>query len=123
MGRSISYRAGAFQTLAAVALAGKLPQSVTPAQVRGALTAVLRRTLEPEGTFDAHGWLQIGLAGHQPHLGETYISTGSLYLCSAALLPLGLPETDAFWTDPSLPWTAQKAWGGVNLPADHAVAG
>ncbi len=120
-GRSITYRAGAFQALAAVALAGKLPHELPPAQVRGALGAVLRRTLTPEGTFDADGWLRIGLAGHQPHLGEAYISTGSLYLCSGALLPLGLPADDAFWTGDALPWTSQKAWGGVDLPADHAI--
>ena len=120
-GRSITYRAGAFQTLAAVALAGRLPEELPPAQVRAALTAVLRRTLEPAGTFDAHGWLQIGLAGHQPHLGEPYISTGSLYLCSGALLPLGLPPDDPFWTGDAVPWTSQKAWAGVDLPADHAM--
>ena len=121
IGRSITYRAGAFQTLAAMALAGKLPAQLPPAQVRSVLTAVQRRTLEAAGTFDKHGWLQIGLAGHQPHLGEPYISTGSLYLCSGALLPLGLPADDPFWTGDALPWTAQKAWGGADLPADHAV--
>ena len=120
-GRSITYRAGAFQTLATVALAKRLPAKLPPAQVRGALTAVLRRTLEPEGTFDANGWLQIGLCGHQPHLGDAYISTGSLYLCSTALLPLGLPESDPFWTDPAVPWTSQKVWSGVDLPADHSI--
>ena len=26
------------------------------------------------------GWLRIGFCGHQPGVGETYISTGSLYL-------------------------------------------
>ena len=120
-GRSITYRAGAFQTLAAVALSRTLPKELPPAQVRGALTAVQRRTLEAPGTFDEHGWLQIGLAGHQPNLGEPYISTGSLYLCSGALLPLGLPADDPFWIGEPLPWTSQKAWGGTDLPADHSV--
>ena len=120
-GRSITYRAGAFQTLAAVALVGALPKELPPAQVRGALTAVLRRTLEPAGTFDAQGWLQIGLAGHQPHLGEAYISTGSLCLRSGALLPLGLPAGNPFWMGEAVPWTSQKAWGGTDLPADHAI--
>jgi hypothetical protein len=54
-------------------------------------------------------------------LGEPYISTGSLYLCSAALLPLGLPASDPFWSAPPAPTTWQKIWSGVNLPADHAV--
>ena len=92
------------------------------AQVRGALTAVIRRTLEAPGTFDADGWLRIGLCGHQPGIGETYISTGSLYLCAVALLPLGLPASDAFWSAPSQPWTSAKAWSGKAFPIDHALA-
>ncbi len=120
-GRSITYRGGAFQALAAVALAGALPDGLPPAQVRGALTAVLHRTLKPAGTFDARGWLQIGLAGHQPRLGESYTSTGSLYLCSEVLLPLGLPADDPFWTGDAVPWTSQKVWSGAALPADHVI--
>ncbi|MEI6466021.1 MAG: DUF2264 domain-containing protein, partial [Verrucomicrobiota bacterium] len=79
VGRSIAYRCGAFQGLALAAQRHLLPKDVTPAQVRVALTRVIRRTLEAPGTFDANGWLTIGLAGHQPGLGETYISTGSTY--------------------------------------------
>jgi hypothetical protein len=121
IGRSITYRAGAFQVLAQMALLGQLPPPLTPAQVRAALTAVLRRTLEAPGTFDGDGWLRIGLWGHQPHLGETYISTGSLYLCSAALLPLGLPASDNFWTSPGEDWTSRKLSSGQDLAADHAI--
>ena len=51
---------------------------------------LLRRSLEAPDSFDANGWLQIGFCGHQPGVGETYISTGSLYLCAVGLLPLGL---------------------------------
>ena len=58
--------------------------------MRGALTAIIRRSIEAPGTFDADGWLRIGFCGHQPGVGETYISTGSLYLCAVGLLPLGL---------------------------------
>ena len=67
-----------------------------------------------------NGWLQIGLAGHQPALGEPYISTGSLYLCSAAWLPLGLPPDDPFWSHPPQPWTSQTIWSGKDIPADHS---
>ncbi len=120
VGRSITYRCGAFHLLADCSLRRMLPQEVLPQQVRCALTAVQRRTLGAAGTFSAEGWLQIGLAGHQPSLGETYISTGSLYLASAAWLPLGLPPADPFWSAPAAPWTQQKAWSGVDLPVDHA---
>lgn len=66
IGRSIAYRCGAFQGLAHAAWRKLLPKEVTPAQARVALSSVIRRTLEAPGTFDAQGWLRIGLAGWQP---------------------------------------------------------
>ena len=121
LGRSIAYRGGAFQSLALAAWRHGLPAGLSPAQVRRALTSVLQRTLGAPGTFDANGWLRIGLAGAQPSLAEDYISTGSLYLCSTLLLPLGLPAADPFWADPDEPTTWERAWSGVDLPADHAL--
>lgn len=123
IGRSLAYRFGAFQSLAQSALLHTLPAEITPPQVRAALTAVIRRQMEAPGTFDDDGWLTVGFCGHQPNIGETYICTGSVYLCAAGLLPLGLPPSDPFWADPSAPWTSQKAWGGVNLECDHALRG
>ena len=123
IGRSITYRCGAFHLLADVARRHMLPEDLPPEQVRCALAAVIHRTLTPEGTFDASGWLRIGLSGHQPALGESYISTGSLYLCTNAFLPLGLPPEDRFWSASSVPWTSQKLWSGSDLPADHAIEG
>jgi len=121
IGRSIAYRGGAFQHLAHMALRRELPNELAPAQVRGALTAVICRTLEAPGTFDAQGWLQIGLAGNQPSLGEDYISTGSLYLCSTAFLPLGLSVNEPFWAGVPQPWTSQRLWQGDDLPCDRAL--
>ena len=121
IGRSIAYRCGAVHALVQSALRRALPDGVTPVQVRGALSAVIDRTLEAPGTFDANGWLQVGFCGHQPAIGETYISTGSLYLCSVAFLPLGLPPSDEFWSAPGQPWTSKRAWSGQSFPIDHAV--
>ena len=121
VGRSITYRTGAMQLLAQVALFGSLAAPLTGPRVRTALTAVMRRLLEAPGTFDEHGWLTIGFCGYQPHLGEDYISTGSLYLCSAVLLPLGLPQADAFWQGPAEDWTSRRLWRGEDAPADHAI--
>ncbi len=121
LGRSIAYRAGAFHHLSDMALRQQLPESLNPEQVRGALTAVIRKTLEAPGTYTKDGWLNIGLYGQQPDLAEFYITTGSLYLCATAFLPLGLPETDAFWSKPAAPWTAAKVWNGQGAPADHAL--
>ena len=121
VGRSLAYRCGVLHGLAQVALLEKLPPTLAPAQVRGGMTAVMRRLLDAPGVFDDAGWLRIGFAGAQPAIGETYISTGSLYLCAAAFLPLGLPPENSFWSGPAMAWTSQKAYSGVNLPADKAL--
>lgn len=121
IGRSITYRFGAFQLLAQMALRRDLPEGVTPAQVRSGLTAVIRRTMQADDLFDADGWLRLGLYGHQPDLAESYISTGSLYLCSVVFLPLGLPPDDPFWADPPADWTAKRIWQGEDLPNDRAL--
>jgi hypothetical protein len=121
LGRSVVYRCGAFHALAQAGLRRTLPAEVAPAQAREALTAVIARTLEAPNTFDDQGWLRIGLAGHQPGLGERYISTGSLYLCAFALLPLGLPPSDPFWADPPVDWTGKRAWAGHQVPIDKAM--
>jgi hypothetical protein len=122
VGRSIAYRFGALQLLAQMALRRELPEEVQPAQVRGALTAVIRRQSEAPGTFDVNGWLRIGFCGHQPGIGERYISTGSLYLCAVGLLPLGLPASDPFWSAPAADWTARRAWSGQPFPIDKALS-
>ncbi len=121
IGRSLPYRFGAFQHLSQMALQHQLPNEITPAQVRSALTTVIRRMYEMPGTFDKNGWLTIGFCGHQPDIAETYISTGSLYLCSVGLLALGLPPEDPFWADAPAEWTQVKIWSGENVPADHAI--
>jgi hypothetical protein len=121
IGRSLCYRFGAFHLLADISLRRQLPDGVFPEQVRSALTAVIRRMIDAPGTFDPEGWLRVGFYGHQPEIAESYISTGSLYLCSAAWLPLGLPASDPFWDHLALPWTAKKIWMGDDVKADHAI--
>ena len=76
--------------------------------------------MEAPGTFDDKGWLKIGLVGSQPSMGEAYVNTGSLYLCTTGFLPLGLPADDPFWATPDEPWTTVKMWQGVDMPADHS---
>jgi hypothetical protein len=121
IGRSLVYRFGAFQLLGQVALMKILPDGISAAQVRCALTTVIRRMIEAEGTFDDNGWLTIGFCGHQPGLGEEYISTGSLYLCLTGLLPLGLPPDDEFWASPPQKWTSQRMWSGQDVLPDQAL--
>ncbi|MDD5350883.1 MAG: DUF2264 domain-containing protein [Chthoniobacteraceae bacterium] len=133
IGRSITYRMGAFHLLAYAAWKGFLPtggageeeanrpawlhpaEPLPPSQVRCALTAVMRRMMDAPGTFDENGWLAIGVCGRQPALGDVYISTASLYLCTAIFLPLGLPPGDPFWSGPAMPWTSARLWSGEDL--------
>lgn len=122
VGRSITYRFGAFQLLSQLALQHRLgAEGPSPAQVRCGLTAVLRRVMAAPGLFDASGWLQPGVYGLQPNLAEGYINTGSLYLCCAFFLPLGLPDSDPFWAMPDEPWTAKRVWEGSAVPIDHSI--
>ncbi|MBQ8751878.1 MAG: DUF2264 domain-containing protein, partial [Clostridia bacterium] len=71
--------------------------------------------------FDENGWLTVGVCGSQPGMGEAYISTGSLYLCCAVFLPLGLPENDPFWSDPDTAWTMQSLWNGEDRECEHWI--
>jgi len=121
IGRSLAYRFGAFHLLADMSFREKLPEDVSLEQVRCALTTVMRRMTSAPGTFDSNGWLTIGFAGHQPSMGERYISTGSCYLCSAAWLPLGLAEDNVFWAGNARQWTALKLWSGEDVHVDHAI--
>jgi hypothetical protein len=121
VGRSLAYRFGAFQALSQTVCEGLLPAEIKPAQVRCALTKVIQRMVESPETFDDKGFLQVGFAGHQPSIGEPYITAASTYLCATVLLPLGLPASHAFWSDPDADWTALKLWNGEDLPCDKAL--
>ena len=121
VGRSLAYRFGAFQHLAQMALEHNLPYNVKPNQVRSGLTAVIRRVMTAPETFDENGWLRIGWCGAQLGVGEVYISTGSLYLCMAVFLPLGLPPEDLFWSGETIDWTSKKMWSGGECEIDEAL--
>ncbi len=117
IGRSLCYRFGAFQLLSQSCLQHFC--TLSPAAVRCALTAVIDRVME-SGIFDDDGWLLHGIYGEQISLAEPYICTGSLYLCSTVFLPLGLPESDPFWSGEDEAWTSKKMFSGENVASDHA---
>ena len=120
VGRSICYRFGAFQMLAQAALQHRLQSHIAPASVRCALTAVIHRVMSAPDMFDSNGWLLPGVYGEQPELAEPYICVGSLYLCSAVFLPLGLSPEDPFWSAPDVDWSGKKVWTGQHITIDHA---
>ena len=122
IGRSLAYRFGAFHLLATMALRRQLPDGVSPAQVRACAHG--RHSSHDRSARNVRrAWLADRRLLRSSAVGcaRRYISTGSLYLCSAALLPLGLPAADPFWSGPAQPWTARKIWSGQNVPIDHAI--
>lgn len=119
VGRSMTYRMGAFQTLALSAWKYELPKTLSNGQVRNALTSVMKRMFSVEGNFNKEGFLQLGFVGHQPELADYYTNNGSLYITSLVFLPLGLPANHPFWTSAAEEWTSQKAWGGKPFRKDY----
>ena len=131
VGRSIPYRMAVLQPLAQLAWRKQLPQELHDGQVRAAITAVANRMFygqleNPDQNakalsknYNEGGFLTIGFVGPHPNVADWYTNNGSLYLTSLAFLPLGLPETDSFWTAPAEKWTSKKAWEGDDFPKDH----
>lgn len=121
LGKSLSYRCGVFHLLSQAALLKILPRNINPAQVRSALTKVLRRQFQNKNNFNTDGWLIIGLNGSQIDISENDINTGSLYLCCAIFLALGLDSNDLFWKAPSAEWSSLKAWNGNQIQQDQSI--
>ena len=131
VGRSIPYRMAVLQPLAQLAWRKQLPQELHEGQVRAAITAVANRMFYGQvenpnqdakalsKNYNEGGFLTIGFVGPHPNVADWYTNNGSLYLTSLAFLPLGLPETDPFWTAPAEKWTSKKAWEGDDFPKDH----
>jgi hypothetical protein len=121
VGRSSTYRVGAFQPLAKLSLENALPEGIAPAQVRCALTAVMKNMFIPK-TFTKDGWLTMGLVGdQQKDLADYYSNTGSMYITSLVFLVLGLPASSEFWSGAFTEWTQRRAWSGKPFPKDFAV--
>lgn len=120
-GRSITYRTGAFQVLAQTALLNRNPEQIPAAQIRCAMTAMMKRMYEACNNFDADGWLVLGFCGSQPAVADYYTSTGSLYLATLGFLSLGLPADHEFWAGAPTNWTQKKAWRSEPFKKDYKV--
>lgn len=119
LGKSLAYRCGVFQLLSQTALLKILPRNINPAQVRSALTKVLKTQFENGNNFNEDGWLVMGLTGSQKDMCEENINTGTLYSCCAVFLALGLDSNDDFWTAPAAEWSSVKAWNGGKIQRDQ----
>ena len=121
LGKSLTYRCGVFHLLSQAALLKILPRNISPAQVRSALTKVLQRLFDDNQNFTSDGWLLMGLYGSQTDIAEKNVTTGSLYLCCAVFLPLGLKADEIFWKAPSEEWSSLKAWNGHQIQPDQSI--
>ena len=121
LGSCLAYRCGIFHLLSQAALMKILPRNINPAQVRSALTAVLKKQFGENQNFSSNGWLLVGLNGSQIDISESDINTGSLYFCCSIFLALGLPALDLFWTEPYADWTSIKAWNGQQIQKDQSI--
>ncbi|MDU1903806.1 MAG: DUF2264 domain-containing protein [Dysgonomonas sp.] len=121
VGRSIVYRFGVFHALAQACLMEVLPEHISAAQVRCAMTAVIKNQMKSPKNFDNNGWLKVGFTGDQINMSESYINTGSVYLCMSGLLALGLPESNVFWSAPYTEWTNLRGWNGEEVKRDSAL--
>ncbi|MFI3269199.1 MAG: DUF2264 domain-containing protein [Rikenellaceae bacterium] len=119
-GRSITYRMGAMQPLAMLAWYDRLPATVSRAQVRSALTAVMHKMFDEGDVYNDKGFLSLGFTSKsQMEVVNHYTNNGSLYMNSLTFMPLALPASHPFWTDAPQPWTSKKAWEGLPFPEDH----
>ncbi|MEB8344741.1 DUF2264 domain-containing protein [Flavobacteriaceae bacterium KMM 6898] len=123
IGRSSVYRIASFQHLGYMAYRKELPKALEPGATRAALIAVTKRLMDFPNTFDDNGWLNIGVVGEQISAADVYSYTGSLYMCTMGLTQLGLPASDAFWTEPAGKWFQQKVWSGDEIPSQHEYYG
>lgn len=121
LGSCLAYRCGVFHLLSQAALLKILPRNIKPAQVRSALTAVLKKQFGENQNFSSNGWLLVGLNGPQLDISESDINTGSVYFCCAIFLALGLPASDLFWTEPYAEWTSIQAWNGQPIQKDQTI--
>lgn len=119
VGRSLTYRCGMLHHLAYKSYMETLPASIALSTARDAIKRCIAATLKP-ASYSTDGWLRLGVSGSQPSMAEVYLSTGSMYLASAAFMPLGLAADHPFWTAPAqaLP---NDLWANGEVPTIDAA--
>ncbi|MFR9236417.1 MAG: DUF2264 domain-containing protein [Eisenbergiella massiliensis] len=120
LGRSICYRFGAFQMLSQ----GRAGTSTGVAEACPGPLCIDRGYPQMYGK-PGNGLIKMAGCSRSLRMpartGGGDINVGSLYLCSAVFLPLGLPVSDPFWADEDADWTSRKVWSGGHVQIDHAI--
>lgn len=117
-GRSITYR---FNGLGVFGLAAKTQLGALPA---GEMRRICRKNLEfflshPIG--QEQGCLSIGWTDEFHGIAEPYSCAGSPYWAAKGLFMLTLPPGHAFWTEPELPYPAERGDFVRVIPAPRFV--
>ena len=93
-------------------------------QVRCALTAVIRKTLDAPGTFDDMGWLADWAFGASAFAwGDLYLDRELVSLLGGFFCLWGCRLRMCSGVGGAERWTSQKVWAGVDIPVDHALDG
>lgn len=119
-GRSLAYRFGVFHHLAKMSYEGLIDESLSPSGIKNALSQVLHQNFEQYDIFDNNGTLIKGITCEQSSVVESYISVGSLYMCSVIFIALGIDEEDEFWQGDDL-WTSKKIILGMEANLDKKI--
>jgi hypothetical protein len=120
-GRSMVYRTAVFHALVYACVAGCLPPTLRPSQIRCGLSGVLERMFgATSNNFDEHGFLHLGFLGHDPELANIYSNSGSCYFALVIFAVLGLDPRHEFWSGPACDWTQKRAWTGQSVLKDIA---
>ena len=109
LGRSITYRFAAFHLLSYCIYNNHISVCHNYGQLRNSLTKVLINILNKD-IYDSDGFLNIGFNCEQNSLQDYYSNTGSCYITTIGLLPLGLEVNHPFWNEPSRPFTQESCW-------------
>lgn len=119
-GRSLAYRFGVFHHLAKMSYENIIDDSLSRSGIKNALSEVLYLSFELYNIFDKNGTLTKGITCEQSSVVESYISVGSLYMCSVIFITLGIAEEDEFWQSDDM-WTSKKIIKGLEANLDKKI--
>lgn len=120
IGRSITYRFGAFTPLVLSVYYNIVPTGLSEGQIKRGVKKVLKKTMEYP-IFDKNGYLIKGFVCNlQFNLAEDYISFGSTYLCTFIFSALGISENNNFWKNNEL-ITSEKVWNMHKVLLDKSI--
>jgi hypothetical protein len=109
LGRSITYRLGAFHALSYCILNESISELHSYQSLQRLLQKLMLRMIT-SSIFDEKGLLHLGFTGLQETLADSYSNWGSMYFITLFFIVLGLPDDHTFWIDSEELFTQELAW-------------